>query len=133
MKKCMFLALVAMAFIACEKSPDTPSKIYSGHIFGTLGCTDEQHENFYKGYFIVTNESDTVLSFNLDVKDSITVPYGTYSIRNIEIPYLFTISVLKLTDSGYIHFAPPVEDAMHYRPITKPLDEIPQAIITPCK
>ena len=133
MKKCIFLAFVAMAFIACEKSPDTPSKICSGHIFGTLGCTDEQHENFYKGYFIATNDNDTILSFNLDVKDSITVLYGTYRISHIEIPYSFTFSILKPTDSGYIHFAPPVEDAMHCPPITKPLDEIPQAIITPCK
>lgn len=95
MKKVYFFILTMMALVACEPTgPEPNSQICSGHIFGTLGCCDENYTTFYKGYFIATDDKDTILSFNIDVKDSIDVISGTHRISDREIPYSFYVTIL---------------------------------------
>ncbi len=135
MKKVLFFILTTMTLVACEQTGLEPnSKICSGYIIGTLGCCDENYTTFYKGYFIATNDKDTILSFNIDVKDSIDVISGTHRISDREIPYSFYVTFLTPSDKRYIHFVMPVSDHMH-QPVTisKTIDEIPQTWITPCK
>ena len=136
MKNLKFFLFVVMAsaMMACNTNePKQVSKTYTGNIVGTLGCYDEETGTiFYKGYFIETNDKDTVLSFNICVEDSIDVRYGTYTILPIKIPYPFTLTILDLNDKQYIHYVMPIEDAMH-QPITTPINEINQVIINPCK
>ncbi len=126
----LFASIAAMLCVACEnKGPEQTTKICSGSIIGTIGCYGgDNNSTFYKGYFVETNNKDTVLSFNSDIKDTIDVPYGTYSISPINIPYLFYVTILKSTDSCYIHYAIPVEDGMH-QPFPKSLDKVEQVII----
>ncbi len=131
--KLFLLALVALLCAACEKKTQENQELYTGHIFGTMGCTDENYTTFYKGYFIATNSKDTLLSFNLDVQDSISVSLGTHRIPDIEIPYSFYVTILTPSDKRYIHYALPIEDAAHQPVIiSKSWDEI-QALITPCQ
>lgn len=130
--KYLFLAIMANVIVACNTN-DPKQSIYTGNVVGTLGCYDEATRTiFYKGYFVATSDNDTVLSFNLDVKDSIDVRYGNYAISPIKIPYSFTITILEPSDKQYIHYAIPIEDAMH-QPVTKPLNEIKQVTINPWK
>lgn len=132
MKKFLLFALMACAFIACENyEPKQSTKELNGKIIGTLGCYDEATKTtFYKGYFVETSDKDTVLSFNLDVKDSIEVRYGTYAITPILIPYPFSLTILEPSDPQYVRYTPPIEDTMH-QPIT--INEIIQVIINPQK
>lgn len=134
MKKLFLFAMMAVLLVACEaKDPNPAARIYTGNIVGTLGCYDAStHTIFYKGYFIETDERDTVLSFNIDVEDSIEVKYGTYVIPSIKIPYSFTLITLDMKDKQYIHYEVPIDDAMH-QPFSKPLNEINQVLINPCK
>lgn len=130
LKMFVSLAVLAIIFASCGSNPPEQN-IYSGSIIGTLGCYDaETNSIFYKGYFIETTEKEVFLSFNLDVRDSIIVQYGTYAIPAIAIPYSFSVRVLKPSDAEYIHYAIPIEDDMH-QPITTPSSEIKQVIITP--
>ena len=145
MKAKLFLFIAAFSFVlisAC--TPNNPEGAYkqcSGKIIGTFGCHDaETGSVFYKGYFIETTEKEVFLSFNLDVKDSIYVPYGTYALPArtendipavIPIPYSFYVRILKPDDPEYVHYAIPVEDTMH-PPITVPSNtKIEQVIVTP--
>ena len=128
MKTKIFLfSVLALFFAACNTNE--PEEL-TGKIVGTIGCYDEAtRTTFYKGYFVETSNKDTVLSFNLDVLDSICVEYGTHVIQPFQIPYSFTITVLEPSDSCYIHYAPIVEDTFHQH-ITG--NEI-QVIINPLK
>lgn len=132
MKKLLiFVVFVTTIMTAC--STNSPEKIYSGKIIGTLGCYDEETMSvFYKGYFIETTEKEVFLSFHIDVKDSINVRYGTYAIPTIKIPYKFTVRTLKPSDKEYIHYAQPIEDTFH-QPIATSSDKIEQVILTPIK
>lgn len=133
MKKVYFFILTMMALVACEPTgPEPNSQICSGHIFGTLGCCDENYTTFYKGYFIATEDKDTILSFNIDVKDSIDVISGTHRISDREIPYSFYVTFLTPSDKRYIHYVMPISNTM-IQPKTTPLDKIPQTWITPCQ
>lgn len=121
------LAVLAVLLVAC-KSKNEP-KQYAGSIIGTIGCYDEETRSvFYKGYYIETNTKDTFLSFDLDVKDSIDVPYGTRAISAIPIPYSFLATVLKTDDDRYVRYAPIIQDAM-FQPIV--VHDEKQVIITP--
>ena len=120
-------AVLSMVLVAC-KSKNDPRQ-YTGSIIGTIGCYDEEtRSEFYKGYYIETNTKDTFLSFDLDVKDSIAVPYGKYAISAIPIPYSFLATELKPNDDRYVHYAPTIQDAMH-QPIT--VQDEKQVTITP--
>ena len=119
-------AVLSMALVAC-KSKNEPLQ-YTGTIIGTLGCYDaENPENFYEGFYIETNTKDTFLSFDLDVMDY-EVPYGSYAIPAVSIPYSFVVTELKTDDKRYVHYAPVVQDAMH-QPMVVTKER--QAIITP--
>ena len=124
----LFAVMVGTFFSACNTNEP---EVYTGRIIGTFGCYDMEN-NFHQGLFIETNKKDVFLSFNLDVADSIVVLYGTYAISPIDLPYSFNVTILNENDERYVHYKLPLEDTMH-QPITKPLDEIEQAIIIPCK
>lgn len=131
-RKFFLLAALTMLLAACNtNNPDITQK-YSGYIIGTIGCFDKNHENYYQGYFIETNKKDTFLSFNIEDMDSIIVRYGVYAFRPIEIPYKFSVKILTEEDALYVHYDSPADDDMH-QTLTKPLDEIEQIILTPCK
>ena len=134
MKKLKFflLAVMAVMLVSCKgNEPELESKIHTGRIIGTLGCYDEAtRTTFYKGYYIETSTKDTVLSFNLDVLDSIYIEYGSRVITPIQIPYSFTLTVLKSSDSRYIHYAPIIDDTYHQHITTA--NEI-QVLINPLK
>ena len=134
MKKLKFflLAVMAVMLVSCKgNEPELESKIHTGRIIGTLGCYDEAtRTTFYKGYYIETITKDTVLSFNINVQDSIHVEYGSRVITPIQIPYSFTLTVLKSSDSRYIHYAPIIEDMYH--PHITTANEI-QVLINPLK
>lgn len=126
--KLFFIAVLAVVWAGCK--PNEP-EVLTGKIVGTMGCYDEAtRTTFYKGYFVETSKKDTVLSFNLDLQDSINVAYGTRVIQPIQIPYSFTLTVLEPSDPRYVHYAPIIEDAFHPHITIK--NEI-QVIINPCK
>ena len=131
MKKILLLAILVSILGACDRNE--PSKKCSGSIIATLGCYDEEtRSTFYKGFFIATNHNDTVLSFNLNVNDSINVPYGICTTHIIPIPYSFSFTIIEPNDERYVHYAPIIQAAL-LPIIPKPLDEIEQVIITPIK
>ena len=127
--KLFFIAVLAVVLAGCNNNEP---EVLNGKIVGTMGCCDEATRTiFYKGYFVETSNKDTVLSFNLDVQDSIYVEYGTRVIQPpIQIPYSFTLTVLEPGDPRYVHYAPIVEDAYHPHITTG--NEI-QVIINPLK
>lgn len=131
-RKYLLFAVLAIVLVGCKPNEPERTKVYSGHIIGTIGCYDKNHENYYHGYFIETNEKDTFLSFNIEDMDSLIVRYGVYAIQPIEIPYKFSVKILTEEDALYVHYDSPVDDDMH-QTITKPLNEIEQIILTPCK
>lgn len=118
MKKILLIALAMLSLVACENK-SKEQKLYKtcfGTIIGTFGCYDKQdNPQFHKGYLIKTyhisrtNYSDIVLSFDIDVQDSIDVPYGITMIDSIDIPYIFKIHFLLPTNSNYVDFAIPIE------------------------
>lgn len=120
MKKVLLIALAMLSLVACENKgkgiEQKLSKTCFGTIIGTFCCYEKQDKTkFHKGYFIKTyhisrtNYSDTVLSFDLDVQDSIDFPYGITMINSIDIPYIFKIHFLLPTNSNYVDFAIPLE------------------------
>ena len=113
MKNKLFLfAMLTLCLAACNQEP--PVRNCTGTIVGTLGCVNgENREIFYKGYIVVTNHEDTILSFNLDVNDSIYVIPGSIAILPITIPYKFSYEILKPNDERYIHYEIPAQDAYH--------------------
>ena len=110
--KLFLFAIMAVTLVSCKRNePELESKIHTGRIIGTLGCYDEAtRTTFYKGYYIETSTKDTVLSFSIDVQDSIYVEYGSRVISPIQIPYSFTLTVLKPGDPRYINYAPIIDD-----------------------
>lgn len=131
MKTKFFLLVALLAVVLGGCKPNEP-EVLTGRIVGTMGCYDEAtRTTFYKGYFIETSNKDTVLSFNLDVQDSIYVEYGTRVIQPpIQIPYSFTLTVLEPGDPRYVHYAPIIDDTFHLHITTA--NEI-QVIINPLK
>lgn len=114
MKKILLIVLAMLSLMACENKEKEKeqklSKTGFGTIIGTLGCYEKQDKTkFHKGYFIKTNYNDTVLSFNIDVQDSIDVPYGINIIDSIDIPYIFKIRFLLPNNSNYVDFSIPLE------------------------
>ena len=130
--KLFLFAIMAVTLVSCKRNePELESKIHTGRIIGTLGCYDEAtRTTFYKGYYIETSTKDTVLSFNIDVQDSIHVEYGSRVISPIQIPYSFTLTVLKPGDPRYINYAPIIDDTYHQHITTA--NEI-QVLINPLK
>ena len=126
MKKLFLFAIVTLAFVGCNTN-NPEQKKYAGSIIGTLGCYDEDtRTTFYKGYIVETDEKDTVLSFNIDVRDSIDVRYGTYYvIPAVRIPYTFSILTLNMDDGRYVNYAIPIEDALHIGPsVSHPMKQV---------
>ena len=130
----LFAMLVMMT--ACNTEP--PVRNCTGTIVATLGCYEDEsnkkdQSTYHEGYVILTSNNDTLLSFNVNVKDSIHRGYGILRIYPYyEIPYRFSYRVINPNDKRYIHFDSPCQDT--FRPgFTKPPREIKQAIITPRK
>ena len=125
-KTIIVMAILAMTLVAC-KSKNEPQQ-YTGSIIGTIGCYDAKtQETFYQGYYIETNTKDTFLTFYQDVIDY-EVPYGSYTMPAVPIPYSFLVTVLKEDDERYVHYAPIIQDAMH-QPIW--VKDEKQVIISP--
>ena len=132
MKTKIILFAMLVLMVACNQ--EQPVRNCKGSIVGTLGCYDkETRTTFYKGYIILTSNNDTILSFNLDVNDTINVQYGETDFSSpITIPYKFSYEILSSNDERYVHFADIIQDAMRPGP-AYPTCVNKQAMITPCK
>ena len=85
--------------------------ITTGEIVVTIGCYVDDNSEMYKGLFIVTNNNDSLLSFNIS-DENIYVQYGCYGIPSKTMPYKFTFRYLSPTDSEYVHYIMPLSNAM---------------------
>ena len=136
MKTKFFLfAMVAVFFAACNSNePEQSSQSYTGNIIATLGCKDEMDTSIsYKGYIIEIDTKDTILTFNMDTKDSIFVQSGITVLHPaVTIPYSFSFKTLNSKDREYIHYTIPFQDAMR-EGLPKPLHEIEQVLLIPNK
>ena len=123
------LCFMLISLVACNTNdPQEHPRIHSGNVVGTLGCYSENHETFYKGYYVKTEVDSIYLCFSLEEIESLEVRYGNYAINPIAIPYKFIIEVLNEEDNRYVHYSLPTDDAMH-QPVTAPY-EIKQVLIT---
>ena len=133
--KVIILMIVAGMLAACKSQE--PQRENRGRIVGTLSCYDAERENILKGYFIEINGSadgihydKTLLSFNIDVKDSIYVAWGSRVISPIALPYDFTYKIVSYGDEGYVKYEIPCESALEWCPFP-PLETIWQVLIYP--
>lgn len=134
--KIILFALLALALAACDQ--EQPIRNCAGIIVATLGCYEDENDKsdistYHEGYVILTSNNDTILSFDLDVNDSIHRGYGILRIYpEYEIPYKFSYRILSPKDKRYVNFDAPSQDAFHPG-FTTPPTMLKQAITTPCK
>jgi hypothetical protein len=83
-KMSLFLLCIIL-FYSCEKQIDTSdSEIYQGKgkIVGYLKCSDGERDNTLFGIFIISNNKDSILSFNITSSihnlDTDQVDYGVH-------------------------------------------------------
>ena len=90
------------------------SCLHSGIIVGTIGCKDTINDCFAQGYYIITDTSDSILTFSSDV--AINTNYngktGIYYVDDYQIPYRFIYNYINPSDTNYIHFDFPVQNMM---------------------
>ena len=136
MKKNVILLLAVAGMLAACK-PQEPQRENRGRIVGTFQSYDAERVNILNGYYIEINGSnegirydETMLSFNLDVKDSIHMEWGSRVISPIALPYDFTYKIVRAGDEGFVNFDIPLQTALGWQPFP-PLDTIPQVLIYP--
>lgn len=149
MKKCIYLLLlvITICLISCSTSnqpsdsstipPDIHDTVYipdsslhKGTIIGTIYWTAPT-----QGYYIITNNGDSILSFSKDLAIGKDYPYatyygepGAYKICDYSIPYLFTYTLLDSLDNEYYPLGLIVNLAV-YPPFTHPQENFQQAIV----
>lgn len=78
--KTFLLIFCAILFSSCDKQEDSSTNdLYQGKIVGYLKCTDYEIKNTLWGIFIISNNGDSLLSFN--------IPTSTYDIDTSEVDY----------------------------------------------
>lgn len=125
--KLFFITLLALACYSCEQiggsdvnnlKNDTiiipDSCLHSGIIVGIIGCKDTVNDCFAQGYYIITDTSDSLLTFSRDV--TVNTNYsgitGIYYVDDYQMPFEFTYKLISPSDTNYIHFDIPVQNAM---------------------
>ena len=118
----IFLFLISMVLMihSCEGSKMIDIPI-SGEIVGTICCKDTINQRIVQGYYIITDNQDSILTFNEEVKiDTYYGVGGCYGIFNQKVPFTFTYELLTPMDDDYVHYFGPVSNAyfpaMQYRP-----------------
>ena len=131
--KLILLAMLTFVLAACDQ--EQPIRNCTGIIVATLGCYESEYDKsdistYHEGYVILTSNNDTILSFDVEVTDSIHRGYGMLRIfPEYEIPYKFSYRILTPEDKRYVQYDPPCQDC--YRPsFPKPKK---QATVTRCK
>ena len=129
--------LFAMLVMITACNGDLSVKNCKGSIIATIGCYENENDKsdnntYHEGYVIVTSKNDTILSFNLDIDESVHRGYGEYEISSASIPYKFSYEVLSPEDKRYIHFDSPIQNCL-FPALPFSIAEMKQAIVTPCK
>ena len=90
------------------------SCLHSGIVVGIIGCKDTINDCFAQGYYIITDTSDSILTFSSDV--TINTNYngktGVYYVNDYQIPYRFIYKYINPSDTNYIHFDLPFQNTM---------------------
>ena len=134
--KLILFAMLVLCLAACDQ--EQPIRNCTGTVVATLGCYEDENDKsdrstYHEGYVILTSNNDTILSFDVEVMDSIHKGYGILRIfPYYEIPYKFSYKILNSNDKRYVRFDAPCQDAFHPG-FTTPPTMLKQASVTPCK
>ncbi len=111
------------------KTIDQNTAIYQGKMVGYLKCFDNEHEKILFGIFIITNNCDSLLSFNIPSTiynlDSSKVDYGFSMFNGDSISFKYRNAK---TEEIKQFDCPP--EFMQNPGFLYPIDEFSQVIIT---
>lgn len=129
MRTSIIILLMGLLLMACK--PINQPEPCGGIVVGEICCFDTIHQSTMQGYYIITDKSDSILTFS----DNINVPAyigigGIYGIDDYKIPFQFTYSLLKSSDNDYIHYFTPPSNAL-FPSMRYPIEHFKQAKVKP--
>ena len=129
MKKNITTLFIGLLLLACK--PTNQPEPCGGIIVGTIYCVDTANQSAMQGYYIITDKSDSILTFSDEITLSTYAGIsGIYRIDDYKIPFQFTYSVLKPSEADYIQYRLPISNTL-YPGMKYPIEHFKQASLKP--
>ena len=129
MKKNITTLFIGLLLLACK--PTNQPEPCGGIIVGTIYCVDTANQSAMQGYYIITDKSDSILTFSDEITLSTYAGIrGIYRIDDYKIPFQFTYSVLKPSEADYIQYRLPISNTL-YPGMKYPIEHFKQALLKP--
>jgi hypothetical protein len=125
------LLCVVIGFLLLACKPINQPEPCGGIIVGTICCVDTVNQSAMQGYYIITDKSDSILTFSDEITLSTYAGIsGIYRIDDYKIPFQFTYSVLKPSEADYIQYRLPISNTL-YPGMKYPIEHFKQALLKP--
>lgn len=129
MKKNITTLFIGLLLLACK--PTNQPEPCGGIIVGTIYCVDTANQSAMQGYYIITDKSDSILTFSDEITLSTYAGIsGIYRIDDYKIPFQFTYSVLKPSEADYIQYRLPISNTL-YPGMKYPIEHFKQVLLKP--